>query len=65
MRKKAERNKNRRQTTKMILSGFLRQCQQAGWRRHHLKVFVDPDAADRWLERNDPEGVAFEYEVLE
>ena len=24
-----------------------------------------PDAAEKWLEENDPEGVAFEYEVLE
>jgi hypothetical protein len=23
------------------------------------------DAAEKWLEENDPEGVAFEYEVLE
>jgi hypothetical protein len=31
----------------------------------HLKVFADEEAANRWLEENDPEGVAFEYEVLE
>jgi hypothetical protein len=29
------------------------------------KVFVDEEAANRWLEENDPEGVAFEYEVQE
>jgi hypothetical protein len=23
------------------------------------------DAAEKWFEENDPEGVAFEYEVLE
>jgi len=23
-----------------------------------------PDAAENWLQENDPEGVAFEYEVL-
>jgi hypothetical protein len=36
-------------------------------RRHpdHLKVFANADAAETWLEENDPEGVAFEYEVLE
>jgi hypothetical protein len=28
----------------------------------HLKV---ADAAETWFEENDPEGVAFEYEVLE
>jgi hypothetical protein len=27
----------------------------------HLKVFANADAA--WFEENDPEGVAFEYEV--
>jgi hypothetical protein len=31
----------------------------------HLKVFATADAADKWIEKNDPEGVAFEYEVLE
>jgi hypothetical protein len=31
----------------------------------HLKVFANADAAETWLEENDPEGLAFEYEVLE
>ncbi len=31
----------------------------------HLKVFASVEAANRWFEENDPEGVAFEYEVLE
>ena len=31
----------------------------------HLKVFADGDAAEVWFEENDPEGVAFEYEVIE
>jgi hypothetical protein len=30
----------------------------------HLKVFANVDAAEKWFEENDPEGVAFEYEVL-
>jgi hypothetical protein len=30
----------------------------------HLKVFANVDA-ETWFEENDPEGVAFEYEVLE
>jgi len=30
----------------------------------HLKVFATPDLADEWFEENDPEGVAFGYEVL-
>ena len=31
----------------------------------HLKVFANEEAAERWFLENDPEGVAFEYEVLE
>ena len=31
----------------------------------HLKVFANENAAEKWFEENDPEGVAFEYEVLE
>jgi hypothetical protein len=30
----------------------------------HLKVFANEDAAEQWFKENDPEGVAFEYEVL-
>jgi hypothetical protein len=26
-------------------------------------VFANPVAADEWCKENDPEGVAFEYEV--
>jgi len=33
--------------------------------REHLKVFASEDAAEKWLEENDPDGVAFEYDVLE
>ena len=31
----------------------------------HLKVFADEVGANRWFEENDPEGVAFEYDVIE
>jgi hypothetical protein len=31
----------------------------------HLKVFANAEAAATWFAENDPEGVAFEYEVLE
>lgn len=31
----------------------------------HLKVFANAEVAEAWFEENDPEGVAFEYEVLE
>ena len=30
-----------------------------------LKVFANAEAAVTWFAENDPEGVAFEYEVLE
>jgi hypothetical protein len=33
--------------------------------KDYLKVFATTDAAETWLEENGPEGVAFEYEVLE
>jgi hypothetical protein len=31
----------------------------------HIKVFAPIDAAKKWFEENDPEGVAFEYEVMD
>jgi hypothetical protein len=31
----------------------------------HLKVFANADAAETWFGEKDPEGVAFEYEILE
>ncbi|KRQ92374.1 hypothetical protein CQ10_08265 [Bradyrhizobium valentinum] len=31
----------------------------------HVKVFASQDVAEAWFKENDPEGVAFEYEVLE
>jgi hypothetical protein len=33
--------------------------------KDHIKLFATTDAAEKWFEENDPEGVAFEYEVLE
>ena len=30
-----------------------------------LKVFANQVAAERWFQENDPEGVAFEYEVMD
>ncbi|MGY3591320.1 hypothetical protein ACVIGB_009098 [Bradyrhizobium sp. USDA 4341] len=32
---------------------------------NHIKVFATIEAAEKWFEENDPEGVAFEYDVLE
>ena len=31
----------------------------------HIKVFANADAAETWFEENDPECVAFEYEVIQ
>ncbi len=33
--------------------------------KDHIKVFASVEAAEKWFEEKDPEGVAFEYEVLE
>jgi hypothetical protein len=33
--------------------------------RDYIKVFANAHAAEKWLEENAPEGVAFEYPVLE
>jgi hypothetical protein len=33
--------------------------------KDHLKAFANEDAAETWLQENNAEGVAFEYEVLE
>jgi hypothetical protein len=30
-----------------------------------IKVFANADAAETWFKENDPEGAAFEYQVLE
>jgi hypothetical protein len=32
--------------------------------KDHLKVFATEDAAEIWFGEHDPEGVAFEYEVI-
>jgi hypothetical protein len=31
----------------------------------HLRVFANEDAAEKWFAENDPEGVAFMYDVIE
>ena len=31
----------------------------------YVKVFANVEAAERWFEEHDPEGVAFKYDVLE
>lgn len=41
---------------------YVDTSKQAG-DKDHLKVFASEDAANEWFAENDPEGVAFEYEV--
>ncbi|WGS18648.1 MULTISPECIES: hypothetical protein [unclassified Bradyrhizobium] len=43
---------------------YVNTSKQVG-HKEHIKVFASQDAAEKWFEENDPEGVAFEYEVLE
>jgi hypothetical protein len=31
----------------------------------HIKVFANAEAAATWFAENDPEGVAFEYEMIQ
>jgi hypothetical protein len=31
----------------------------------HIKVFAAVEAAEIWFEENDPDGVAFEYDVID
>jgi hypothetical protein len=48
----------------MTVFAYVNTSKQVG-DPEHLKVFATTDAAENWFEENDPEGVAFEYEVLE
>ena len=43
---------------------YVNTCKQVG-DRDHINVFANQDAAETWFEENDPEGVAFEFYVLE
>jgi hypothetical protein len=48
----------------MTVFVYVNTAKQVG-DREHIKVFANQDAAEKWFEENDPEGVPFEYEVLE
>jgi hypothetical protein len=50
--------------TDMTVFVYVNTSKQVG-DADHIKVFANADAAETWLEDNDPEGVAFEYDVLE
>ena len=42
---------------------YVDTSKQVGDKVYH-KVSATDDAAETWLQESDPEGVAFEYEVL-
>lgn len=48
----------------MIIFVYVNTAKQVG-DKDHIKLFANQDAAEKWFEENDPEGVAFKYEVLE
>jgi len=48
----------------MTVFVYVNTGKQAG-DKDHIKVFATQDAAEKWFEENDPEGVALEYEVLD
>jgi len=33
--------------------------------KDHLKIFASVESAEAWLAENDPEGVAFEHDVID
>ena len=47
----------------MTVFVYLNTSKQVG-DAEHIKVFANADAAEAWFAENDPEGAAFEYEVL-
>ena len=48
----------------MIVFVYVNTSKQVG-DVEHIKGFANRDAAEKWFEENDPEGVAFECDVLE
>ena len=48
----------------MTVFVYVNTCKKVG-DVEHIKVFANVDAAEKWFEENDPEGIAFEYEVLD
>jgi hypothetical protein len=48
----------------MTVFVYVNTAKQVG-DKEHLKIFASEKAAETWLQENDPEGVAFQYEVME
>jgi hypothetical protein len=57
----AERQRNSSAMTVWIYVNTSKEVGDEG----HLKVFASEEAAERWFADHDPEGVAFEYPVVE
>ena len=48
----------------MTVFAYVNTTKQVG-DPEYIKMLAKIDAAEKWFEENDPEGVAFEHEVLE
>jgi hypothetical protein len=48
----------------MTVFVYVNTAKQVGEVDHINKVFATVEAAEIWFEENDPEGVAFEYDVM-
>jgi hypothetical protein len=64
VREKASLEAEKAQEGAMTVWIYVNTCREVGT-KDHVKVFATTDAAEKWFEENDPEGVAFEYEVLD
>ena len=47
----------------MTVFVYLNTARQVG-DAEHIKVSTSQEAAEAWFEENDPEGVAFEYDMI-
>ncbi|MCP3459769.1 hypothetical protein [Bradyrhizobium sp. CCGUVB23] len=48
----------------MTVFVYVKTAKQVG-DAEHIKIFVTVDAAEKWFEENDSEGIAFENDVIE
>jgi hypothetical protein len=59
---------NSARRTEPVRADAIRRPNCLGLHQHRdagrLKVLVNEDAANAWPAKNDPEGVAFEYDVM-
>ena len=48
----------------MTVWAYVNTSKQVG-DKDHLKIFASSEGAEAWLTENDPEGVAFEYQLID